>query len=226
MYADTSPISKSTSLKNTNQVLTQTLSLVAKAMIPTAFGAWLVSLLMPMSILPTLALIIGAFVLCMLTIWLIFKSESIHTQASLYYFITFLLGVMSGPMLNLVLTKSVIGMQIILMSAGITAMILTGVVVYIKQSTKRFDFLQPFLFGSLIAIIVASIANIFLQLPVLAMVISCVAIVIFIGYLLYDIGEVVHGGETNPVFAALNIFLDTWSIFIHLVSLIFNLSSD
>ena len=226
MYVDTTPISKSTSLKNTNQVLTQALSLVAKAMIPTAFGAWLVSILMPMSILPTLAVIIGAFVLCMLTIWLIFKSESLQTQTSLYYFITFLMGVMSGPMLNLVLNKSVIGMQIILMSVGITAMILTGVVVYIKQSNKRFDFLQPFLFGSLIAIIVASIANIFLQLPVLAMVISCVAIVIFIGYLLYDIGEVVHGGETNPVFAALNIFLDVWNIFINLVSLIFNLSSD
>ena len=225
MYYDTTLISKQKSFKTANQVLTQALSLVAKAMIPTAFGAWLVSLLMPMSILPTLALIIGAFVLYMLTIWLIFKSESLQTQTSLYYFITFLLGVMSGPMLNLVLTKSVIGMQIILMSAGITAMILTGVVVYIKQSNKRFDFLQPFLFGSLIAIIVASIANIFLQLPVLAMVISCVAIVIFIGYLLYDIGEVVHGGETNPVFAALSIFLDVWNIFIHLVSLIFNLSS-
>jgi len=226
MYVDTTPISNSTSLPNTNQVLTQALSLVAKAMIPTAFGAWLVSLLMPMTSIGMLAIIIGAFLISLVVMWLIFKSESLQTQTSLYYFITFLMGVMSGPMLNMVLAKSTIGMQIVLMSAGITMIILTGVVTYIKQSNKRFDFLQPFLFGSLVAIIVASIANIFLQLPVLAMVISCVAIVIFIGYLLYDIGEVVHGGETNPVFAALNIFLDVWNIFIHLVSLIFNLSSD
>ena len=230
MYYDNTPISRKARFNETaihNQVLVESLSLVAKSMIPAAFGVWCVStFLMPLTLMPAILLFVATFIGSLGLIWFISSSNDISSQKLAFYLFTFIMGLMSGPMLGMVISKSAIGMQIILMSAGITTAILTGVVMYIKHTNKRFDFLVPFLFASLITVIIASVINMFLQLPVMAMVISSVSIVIFIGYLLYDIGEVVHGGETNPVIAALNIFLDVWNIFIDLVFLIFNLSSS
>lgn len=227
MYYDNTPISRKARFTETathNQVLVESLSLVAKSMIPAAFGAWCVStFLMPLTLLPAILLLVATFLGSFGLIWFISSSNNIPSQKLAFYLFAFLIGLMSGPMLGMVIAKSVIGMQIILMSAGITTAILTGVVMYIKHTNKRFDFLAPFLFASLITVIIASVINLFLQLPVMAMVISCVSIVIFIGYLLYDIGEVVHGGETNPVIAALTIFLDVWNIFIHMVSMCVNI---
>ena len=71
-----------------------------------------------------------------------------------------------------------------------------------------------------IGLIVASVANIWLQMPALMMTISVLAVVIFSVYMLYDLKRIVDGGETNYVTATLAIYLDVYNVFVHLLSLL------
>lgn len=66
----------------------------------------------------------------------------------------------------------------------------------------------------------ASLANIFFQIPALALTLSAVAILLFSGFLLYDVSRVVNGGETNYVMATLAIYLDIYNIFVNLLQLL------
>ena len=87
--------------------------------------------------------------------------------------------------------------------------------------TKRdFAFLGKFLFVGLVLLIVASLANIFLQIPALSVTISAVAVLIFSLYLLHDLTNIVRGGETNYVMATLNLFLSVYNIFVSLLNLL------
>lgn len=77
-----------------------------------------------------------------------------------------------------------------------------------------------FLFIGLILLIVASIANLFFAIPALSLTISAIAILIFSAYILYDISQIIHGGETNYVMATMSLYLDIYNIFVNLLSLL------
>ncbi|MEG1324534.1 MAG: Bax inhibitor-1 family protein, partial [Janthinobacterium sp.] len=76
------------------------------------------------------------------------------------------------------------------------------------------------LFAGVIVLILASVANIFLGLSALSIVISMVAIAIFSAYILYDVQQIINGGETNYISATLRIYLDVYNIFTSLLSLL------
>jgi FtsH-binding integral membrane protein len=92
---------------------------------------------------------------------------------------------------------------------------------FTKQSL---DSLGKWMFVGLIAIVVASIINIFIGSSVAQMVISCLAIVIFLGLTAYDtqrIRELVSvdcNGNTE-VLGALTLYLDFINLFLHLLQL-------
>ena len=60
--------------------------------------------------------------------------------------------------------------------------------------------------------------------PALSLTVSAVAIMIFSGYILYDISQIVHGGETNYISATLKVYLDVYNIFVNLLNLLMLLS--
>ena len=80
--------------------------------------------------------------------------------------------------------------------------------------------MQKFLFIGAVVILVAALANIFLQLPALMLTISVMAIVIFSAFMLVDLQRVVNGGETNYVSATLAIYLDVYNVFSNLLMLL------
>ncbi len=71
-----------------------------------------------------------------------------------------------------------------------------------------------------VILIVAAVANIFLQLPALMLTVSVMAIGIFSALLLVDLQRVINGGETNYVSATLAIYLDVYNIFVNLLMLL------
>jgi FtsH-binding integral membrane protein len=77
-----------------------------------------------------------------------------------------------------------------------------------------------FLFIGLVLLIVASLANLFLQVPAMSVTISAIAVLIFSLYLLHDVSNIVRGGETNYITATLNLFLDVYNIFISLLNIL------
>ena len=62
-------------------------------------------------------------------------------------------------------------------------------------SKRDFSFLGKFLFVGLILLIIASLANIFFQVPVASIAISAIAVMIFSLYLLYDVSSIVRGAR-------------------------------
>ena len=75
-------------------------------------------------------------------------------------------------------------------------------------------------------LLLAALANVFFQIPALALTISAVAVMIFSAYILYDISNIVHGGETNYITATLAVYLDIYNIFVSLLNLIMAFSGE
>jgi FtsH-binding integral membrane protein len=76
------------------------------------------------------------------------------------------------------------------------------------------------LFAGVIVVLVASVANIFLQMPALYVALSVMVIGIFSAYILFDVQQIVNGGETNYISATLRLYLDVYNIFSSLLSLL------
>lgn len=100
-----------------------------------------------------------------------------------------------------------------------TALIFLALSVYALVSKKDFTFMGGFLFIALVGIIILGIINIFAQIPMLHIVISYAALLIFSLFVLHDTSEVVTGKETNYIRAALNMFLNIINIFTSLLSI-------
>jgi FtsH-binding integral membrane protein len=69
-------------------------------------------------------------------------------------------------------------------------------------------------------LLVAGIANIFLQSSALMITLSVVAIGIFSAFIIYDLKRVRDGEETNYITATLAIYLDLYNIFQNLLALL------
>lgn len=113
-----------------------------------------------------------------------------------------------------------------IVSAFMGAGVLFGCLSLYGYFTKRdLDSLGKFMFVGLIAIVIASIINIFVGSSLMQMVISAVAIVIFLGLTAYDtqqIREIVSDGEAGDgaeISGALTLYLDFINIFLSLLNL-------
>ena len=112
-----------------------------------------------------------------------------------------------------------------IVSAFMGAAILFGVMSFYGYFTKRsLDSLGKFMFVGLIAIIIASIINIFIGSTVMQMVISSLAIIIFLGLTAYDTQKIREelSEDTAPaaeVSGALTLYMDFINLFINLLQL-------
>jgi modulator of FtsH protease len=77
-----------------------------------------------------------------------------------------------------------------------------------------------FLMVGAVILLVAGIANIFLQSSALMLTLIVASLGIFSAFMLYDIKRVVDGGETNYVSATLAIYLDVYNVFQSLLALL------
>ena len=112
-----------------------------------------------------------------------------------------------------------------IVSAFMGAAILFGVMSGYGYFTKRsLDSLGKFMFVGLIAIVIASIVNIFIGSSVVQMVISALAIIIFLGLTAYDTQQIREelSVDTTPaaeVRGALTLYMDFINLFINLLQL-------
>ncbi|MGE4370061.1 MAG: Bax inhibitor-1/YccA family protein [Burkholderiaceae bacterium] len=204
-----------------NRVLRNTYWLLALSMVPTVLGAMLglssgFNQVMGASPgITTILFLVGAFGL----MYLIERNKNSSLGVALLLAFTFFMGVMLSRLLGFVLGMAN-GAQLIMLAFGGTAVVF-GAMASVASTTKRdFSFLQKFLFIGVIILLVASVANIFLQLPALMLTVSVMAIGIFSALLLVDLQRVINGGETNYVSATLAIYLDLYNIFANLLMLL------
>jgi len=209
-----------------NKVLRNTYMMLALTMIPTIIGAFVgtsisFGFLAASPILGSL-LMFGAMMGMLFAVAAL--RNSVWGIAALLGF-TFVAGVFLGPILQVALHLKN-GAQLIAMAAGGTGLIFFSLATIATVTKKDFSFMGKFLFIGLILLIVASLANLFFQIPALSLTISAIAVLIFSAYILFDVSRIVHGGETNYVMATLGIYMSLYNLFINLLSLLMAFSGE
>ncbi len=107
------------------------------------------------------------------------------------------------------------------MGAAILFALMSGYGYFTKQSLDSWG---KFLLVGLIAIIIASIVNIFIGSSVMQMVISAIAIIVFLGLTAYDTQKIreelsISTSEAAEVRGALSLYLDFINLFLSLLQL-------
>ena len=207
-----------------NRVLRNTYWLLALSMIPTVAGAFL-------GVSMGVALFSGilGFVIFMAVafgfMWAIEKNKDSGLGVALLLGFTFFMGLMLAPLLTHTLNYSN-GGSLIMTAFGGTAIVF-AVMASIATTTKRdFSGMGSWLMAGVVVLLLAVVANIFLQMSVLSIVISVLAIGIFSAFILYDVQRIVNGGETNYVTATLSIYLSVFNIFSSLLRLLGIIGGD
>lgn len=104
------------------------------------------------------------------------------------------------------------GPAMVASAAALTAVATFACAVYASK-TQTFSNLGAYLFGGLLVLLVAMLIGIFVPIPAFHLVISAFGALLFIGFLLYDIGKVKSGEETNYISASISIYLDVLNLF-------------
>jgi len=210
---------------DTQKVLRNTYMLLALTMVPTIAGAYIG--------MATASVIVGSpmmsFLLMMVAVvGLQFGIAAYRNSAVgilLLLLMTGLLGWFLGPLLNHALTMKN-GMQLVGYAAAGTGAVFFGMATIATVTKRDFSFMGKFLFVGMIALLVAMVANMFLQIPALALAISTLVIVVFSLFLLHDLSRIVTGGETNYVMATTGVYISLLNIFTSLLQLLIGFGGD
>jgi modulator of FtsH protease len=131
-----------------------------------------------------------------------------------------LMGAALGPIISVYMASFTNGSAIVAQALGGTALIFLSLSGYALTTGKNFSFMGGFLFTGMMVILVAMIANIFLQIPALSLAISSAVILIMSGFILYDTSRIINGGERNYILATISLYLSIFNLFIHLLNLL------
>ena len=199
---------------NLNSRIAAVYKYVALSILMAAFGAYMgvenISLLSGMSywgfVIAEFAFLIGLF---------IYKKKEPLNLFLLFGF-TFLSGFTLAPILAVTLATD----PNILVNALLSTGVAVGAISLYAMNTKRdFSGMGKYLFVALIVIIVASLANIFIQSSIFHLMLSIGSGILFSFYLIYDTQNVVNNNFDHPMTAAVGIYIDILNIFISILNI-------
>ena len=202
-----------------NRVLRNTYWLLALSLIPTVLGAWLgVATGITRSMGGGLGLIVflgGAFGF----MYAIEKTKNSATGVPVLLGFTFFMGLMLSRMIAMVLGFKN-GPELIMTAFGGTAGVFFVMATLSSVINRDLSGMSKWLFVGAIAIMIGGIINIFVGSTAGMAVISVMAIGIFSAYMLYDLKQIIDGGETNYISATLALYLDIINVFQSLLALL------
>jgi modulator of FtsH protease len=201
-----------------HKVLRNTYWLLALSMVPTVLGAFIgVTMQVPilrggMGILLFLAIAFGFM-------FAIEKTKESAAGVFVLLGFTFFMGLYLTPLLSYTL-RYANGPALIMTAFGGTAVVFAVMASIATASKRDFSGLGSWLMAGVVVLLLAGVANVFLGLTALQLVISVLAIGIFSAFILFDVQRIVNGGETNYITATLSIYLDVYNIFASLLQLL------
>ncbi|MCM5682360.1 Bax inhibitor-1/YccA family protein [Schlegelella sp. S2-27] len=202
-----------------NRVLRNTYWLLALSMVPTVLGAWIgVSTGIARSMSSGMGLVVflvGAF-------GFMFAIEKLKNTAAgvpVLLAFTFFMGVMLSRLVGAVLGLAN-GASLIMTAFAGTGLIFLGMATLSTVIKRDLSSMGKFLFIGALLLLVAGIANFFLQSSALMLTLSVLAIGIFSAFILYDLKRVQDGHETNYITATLGVYLSIYNVFQSLLMLL------
>jgi len=188
----TSPVTRTAdSILSTNRVLRNTYALLAATLLFSAVMAAVSMAIAPPRML-AMGASIGAIVILM---FVLPKFENSASGIGIVFLCTGLLGFGLGPMLSAYASLPN-GGTIVATALGGTGVIFLALSAYVLTTKKSFDFMGGMLFVGLIVVFGAILVNLFVQIPALSMAISGAMVLLMSGFILFDTGRIVNGGET------------------------------
>ena len=208
-----------TSVEQRNRVLRNTYWLLALSMVPTVLGAWIgVTTGLATALSPMMGLVVfkaGAFGF----MYAIEKTKNSAAGVPLLLGFTFFMGLMLSRLVGAVLGLSN-GAGLIMMSFAGTGAIFLGMATMSSIIKRDLGSMGKFLFIGVIMLLVAGIANVFIQSSALTITLSVLAIGIFSAFILYDLKRVKDGEETNYITATLSVYLSLYNVFQSLLAIL------
>ena len=169
-----------------------------------------------------------ALILSLLSFGLLFWVHKVADSAQgliAVFAFTGCLGAALGPMLNRYLALEN-GSLLVMQALGGTASIFLALSAYALTTRKNFSYMGGFLFTGLVLALVAGLANLFLHIPLLSLVLSAVIVLVMSGFILFDTSRIIHGGETNYIRATVSLYLSIYNLFTSLLHLLGATSGD
>ena len=202
-----------------NRVLRNTYWLLALSLVPTVLGAWLgVATGITRSLGGGLGLVVflgGAFGF----MYAIEKTKNSAIGVPVLLGFTFFMGLMLSRMIAMVLGFKN-GPELIMTAFGGTAGVFFVMASLSSVIKRDLTGMGKWLFVGAIALMIGGVINVFVGSSAGMMAISVAAIGIFSAYMLYDLKQIVDGGETNYISATLALYLDIINVFQSLLALL------
>ncbi|MBU0744611.1 MAG: Bax inhibitor-1/YccA family protein [Gammaproteobacteria bacterium] len=208
-------LNKKVSLLSVNQVLRKTYFLLSLTLI---FSAFVASITMH-GILPYAGpafTLIGMF-------GLMFLAQSLRNSkwALLAVFaFTGFMGYALAPLMATYLQTYYNGGKLIITALGGTGAIFISLSLYTLISRKDFSYMGGFLFAAISAAFLASVASIFLHLPLLSVMVSCAFVLVSSGLILFQTSQIINGGERNYIMATISLYVSLFNLFISLLNIL------
>jgi modulator of FtsH protease len=218
---DYSAVSSGTGALATNKVIRNTFTLLSLTLL---FSAAMAGVSMALN-LPHPGLVIslvGSFGLLFLTYRL---AESAWGLLAVFA-LTGFMGLTLGPIINNYLTAFQNGHQLVMLAVGGTGIIFLGLAGYAMTTRKDFSFMAGFLMVGVLVAFVGGIAAAIFTIPALALAVSAMFVILMSGMILYQVSELVHGGETNYILATVGLYVSIYNLFLSLLQLLGVFSGD
>jgi modulator of FtsH protease len=213
-HSDAQLVSSNKVLKNTYLLLSATLGFSAlMAVASMAVGA------------PPIAYLVAVIAAMVLGIFVLPRTANSSKGIGVIFLITGLLGFGLGSVLTMYLSLPN-GPQVIGTAFAGTGIIFLGLSGYALTAKRDFSFMGGFLFAGMMVVVLAMLANIFLQMPALSLAVSAGIILIMSGFILFDTSRIVNGGETNYIMATYGLYLSIFNIFISLLQILGIMGGD
>lgn len=130
------------------------------------------------------------------------------------------MGYTLGPILDMTMRMYANGGQIIMTSLGATGLIFLSLSGYVLTTRKNFSYLGGFIFVASAGLFLAALAGIFLNMPILNILISGAFALISSAYILYTTSAIINGGEDNYVMATISLFISIFNLFVSLLRIL------
>ncbi len=208
-----------TSVEQRNRVLRNTYWLLALSMVPTVLGAWIgvsTGAMATMGVgMSTLLFLGGAFAF----IFAIEKTKNSASGVPVLLAFTFFMGLMLSRLLSFVLGFSN-GAGLIMTAFAGTGAIFLGMATLSTIIKRDLSAMGKFLFIGAVMVLIAMIANIFLQSSALMITLSVLVVGIFSAFIVHDLQRVKNGLETNYITATLSVYISLYNVFSALLSIL------
>ena len=202
-----------------NRVLRNTYWLLALSMLPTVLGAWVgVATGITASLSGGLGLVVflgGAFGF----LYAIEKTKNSAAGVPVLLAFTFFMGLMLSRMIGMILGFRN-GSELIMTAMGGTAGVFFVMASLASVIKRDISGMGKWLFVGAMVVMVGGIINVFVGSTAGMMALSVAVIGIFSAYMLYDLKQIMDGGETNYISATMRLYLDLFNVFQALLALL------